>query len=393
MLSIKTNMMAENAARYLGETYSQLSNSVQKLASGLRINSSKDDAAGLAVRELLRADVAVIRQGSRNAQDAISMLQAAEGAMSVIDDLLIRMKQLAEQAATDTYSPTQRGIMNAEFTQLATEITRVAESTTFNSNALLNSTSTFTFHVGSSTTIDLTAQPMTRTGLSLDSGAAEKATATLNTTVASVIDTNFVTGDDGTFSVTFAGQEAIEITVAAATAYSMSDIATMINEASLATAEAYNAAEITYNATTGKYSLVVSAKTAGAKASVTIGGTTTAAALASSAVTTDVGADATTVAIDTKANALNALSTVGSAIDTKDGYRAKLGYMMNRLQASVAVLDIQAENLMSAESRISDVDVASEMAQMTRLNVLAQAGISMLAQANTMPQMALQLLR
>ncbi|HHH76040.1 MAG TPA: flagellin, partial [Phycisphaerae bacterium] len=108
MLAIKNNLMAEIAARQLGKNYDALSTSVSRLSSGLRINSASDDAAGMAVRELIRADIATLRQGSRNANDAISMLQTAEGALSVVDDMLIRMKELAEQAATESYSNDQR---------------------------------------------------------------------------------------------------------------------------------------------------------------------------------------------------------------------------------------------------------------------------------------------
>src|SRR5512145_2935594 len=107
MLAIKNNLMAENAARHLGRSYDALSRSVERLSSGLRINSAKDDAAGMAVRELVRADIAQIRQGARNARDAISMVQAAEGASDVIDEILVRMKTLAEQAATESYSTEQ----------------------------------------------------------------------------------------------------------------------------------------------------------------------------------------------------------------------------------------------------------------------------------------------
>ncbi|KKK71656.1 hypothetical protein LCGC14_2911710, partial [marine sediment metagenome] len=123
MLAIKNNLMADTAARHLGRSYEALSASVERLSSGLRINSAKDDAAGLAVRELMRADIAVIQQGARNAQDGISMLQTMEGAMATIDDALIRMKELAEQAATGSYSSQQRNIMNNEFKQMAAEIT------------------------------------------------------------------------------------------------------------------------------------------------------------------------------------------------------------------------------------------------------------------------------
>ncbi|MHC4551855.1 MAG: flagellin N-terminal helical domain-containing protein, partial [Planctomycetota bacterium] len=138
MLAIKNNIMAGNAARHLGKAYDSLSTSVERLSSGLRINSAKDDAAGLAVRELIRADIAVLQQGSRNAQDGISMLQTMEGAMGVIDDNLIRMKELAEQAATGSYSNAQRQIMNAEFDEMANEIERIALNTKFNDIAMLN---------------------------------------------------------------------------------------------------------------------------------------------------------------------------------------------------------------------------------------------------------------
>jgi flagellin len=273
MLAIKNNVMAENAARHLGRSYDALARSVERLSSGLRINSAKDDAAGLAVRELMRADIAVIKQGSRNAMDAISMLQTMEGAMAAINSALIRMKELAEQAATGSYSEQQRNIMNNEFEQMIAEIDRIANTTEFNSINMLNSaTGTNAIHFGVNSSIDVRSVDVTTASLGVDSGTA------------------FISGKDGT-------------------------------------------------------------------------------------------------------NAQQALGLVNTAIERKDSARAMLGYMMNRLESTNEVLNIQAENLMAAESRISDVDVATEMAALTRNQVLAQAGVSMLAQANSMPQMALSLLR
>jgi flagellin len=273
MLSIKNNLMSENAARYLDQSYSALAKSVQRLSSGLRITGAQDDAAGLAVRELMRADTAVLQQGARNAQDAVSMLQTGEGAMQVLDDVLVRMKELAEQAANGTYSSTQRNTMNAEFSKLAEEIDRITAVTQFNGTTLLNSASAkLTVHVGTGNTdndkIIVNLVDVTTTGLGIDS--------------------------------------------------------------------------------------------------LTLG---------------------------TQASAAAALVTLGSAIATKDSARASLGTAMNRLDATINVLNNQAENLLAAESRISDVDVATEMSTMTRNQVLAQAGIAMIAQANTMPSMALTLLR
>ena len=276
MLAIKNNIMAENAARHLGLSYDSLSQSVERLSSGLRINSAKDDAAGLAVRELMRADIRVIQQGSRNAQTAISMLQTMEGAMASIDEALIRMKELAEQAATGSYSDQQRRIMNNEYKQMAAEVDRVAASTKFNGVAMLNSaTGTQVVHFGeNSSTITLNSVDVTMASLGIDVNSASQ------------------------------------------------------------------------NST-----------------------------------------------IETAAGAQSALALLTTAIESKDSARASFGYYMNRLESTSAVLNIQAENLMAAESRISDVDVATEMANMTRNQVLTQVGVAMLAQANSMPQMALTLLR
>ena len=268
MLAIKSNIMASNAARHLGKSYDALSQSVERLSSGLRINSAKDDAAGLAVRELMRADIAVLQQGGRNVQDGISMLQTMEGAMATIDDALIRMKQLAEQASTGSYSDAQRTIMDNEFSEMANEIERIAGATKFNGIAMLDNSASVSIHFGDLTDkIDVDGADMTKTGLGIDE-----------------------------------------------------------------------------------------------------------------------------LAISTADSAKASLATLDSAINDKDTARAAFGYKMNRLESTVSVLNIQAENLMTAESRISDVDVATEMASMTRNQVLAQAGVSMLAQANAMPQMALTLL-
>ncbi|MEE9516048.1 MAG: hypothetical protein V3V52_03035, partial [Candidatus Adiutricales bacterium] len=137
-LVINHNMMAMNAARNLSSVYKALARSTAALSSGLRVMSAADDAAGLAVRELMRADIAVINQGIRNAGDAISMIQTAEGALSVVDEKLIRMKELAEQAATGTYTTVQRELMNSEYQAMAAEIDRIANATDFNGVNLLN---------------------------------------------------------------------------------------------------------------------------------------------------------------------------------------------------------------------------------------------------------------
>ncbi|MHC4717013.1 MAG: flagellin N-terminal helical domain-containing protein, partial [Planctomycetota bacterium] len=352
-------------------------------------------AAGLAVRELIRADIAVLRQGSRNAADGISMLQTAEGAMSVLDELLVRMRELAEQAATDSYSPTQRTIMNSEFQELASELTRIAETTGFNEIFLLNSILTYNIHVGSTDTIDLAGELMTADGLGLGStGTAQYVVNEIGTPNPNL--TGYITGDDGangngTFALQFGAVEpAMSVTFTAGTLYSMNQVAQIVNAESQLE-NTYNAASITYDSGTNLYSLKISAKDNGAQAA-NFAGTTQIGMLVGD-FTETVGAAGAAVSIDTTASAVAALSTLITSIKDKDAYRAKLGYLMNRLEAAVSVLDIQSENLLAAESRISDVDVAVETASLTRNQVLSQAGISMLAQANAMPQMALTLLQ
>ncbi len=277
MLTIKSNVMADMAARHLGNSYNALATSVERLASGLRINTAKDDAAGLAVRELMRADIAVLQQGVRNTQDGISMIQTMEGAMATINDALVRMKQLAEQAATGVYSSAQRGIMNSEFEEMAAEIDRIAQATVFNSVTLLDSAS-------------------------------------------DNVDVHFGQRADGTDD------------------------------------------KITVDAVNMR-------------------------------IASGLLIDSDTIDIKATDTAQSALTAVTTAITTYANARAGFGYKMNRMESTAQVLGIQAENLATAESRISDADIATEMTELTRNQVLAQAGIAMLAQANAMPQMALTLLR
>ena len=395
MLAIKNNLMAQTAARHLGTSYDSLAQSVERLSSGLRINSARDDAAGLAVRELIRADVAALRQGSRNAADGVSMLQSAEGGMAVMDNLLVRMRELAEQAATGSYSAAQKTLMQNEFTQLSDEIDAIANAPGFNGNKLLDATgaAAFSISLGDGTSISLNKADMTTTGLGL---GGVKASGAFQTWVADK-DAAWVTVTGaGTFTIavddTTAANDDYTLTVdLLAQAYSMQEIADAVNAVSRADRN-YNAASIVTDTTTGLSTIKIEAQTGGA-GTATMGGTavTTGTLLETDANWLKTAGSGT--AVDISTDAAGAITAIGAAIIAKDTFRAELGFMMNRLEAAQSVNDIQAENLSAAESRISDVDVATEMAAMTRSQVLAQAGISMLAQANQMPQMALQLLR
>ncbi len=399
MLSIKNNLMAEVASRQLGKSYSTLAGSIAKLSSGLRINSAKDDAAGLAVRELIRADVAQLRQGSRNAADGISMLQTAEGALSSVNDILVRMKELAEQAATESYSAEQRAIMNAEFAQLSEEIDRIAGNTAFNSINLLNATTTYDIHIGAGAAVVVGGGDMTAAGLGV--GGTKEVASGGGT--GSAGDAYFA--GDATDSLKFTfdngeiGQQDLLIDVEAA--MTLTQVVAAINVVSRGIDSNWDAAEAAYNSDTGQYVLKLTHKdTADAVdlvvanvGAVTWGGGTLGTEAVASGDFVSVNGTGVTISIADAGDAATALGIIQDAIESKDTTRAKLGYLMNRLEAAISVIDIQAENLAAAESRVSDVDVATEVADMTRTQVLAQAGISMLAQANTIPQMALTLLR
>jgi flagellin len=236
MLAIKNNLMAVNAARYLGQSYDALAKSVERLSSGLRINSAKDDAAGLAVRELMRADVAVLEQGARNAQDGVSLLQTMEGAMGTIDSCLVRMKQLSEQAATGSYSSAQRVIMNSEFAEMAAEVERIATATKFNDITLLNNTNDVSIQFGGSTdAITVTGADMTKSGLGIETGTGgTEATGKFANAVATA-DSTFITNTDAsTLSITFTDSGAgddertIEVDFAAG-AHTLNEVAEAIN--------------------------------------------------------------------------------------------------------------------------------------------------------------------
>lgn len=286
-LVINHNLMAMHASRNLQEAYGNLGTSTRRLSSGLRVGTAADDAAGLAIRELMRADVKSLNQGMRNANDAISMIQTADGALQVIDEKLIRMKELATQASTGTYNSDQRLIIDSEFQAMASEITRIASATDFNGIHLLNG--------------NLSGSTSAHDGSGLHSTGPLKV--------------HFGTGNDSS--------------------------------------EDYYYISI---------------------------GTSTASALG------------VQTSISTQALAQQALDKLQQAIISKDKIRANLGAMQNRLENTITNLSIQAENVQAAESRISDVDVATEMTEFVRNQILTQSAVAMLSQANSLPKMAMQLI-
>jgi len=406
MLAIKNNLMAENAARHLASSYDALAKSVERLSSGLRINSAKDDAAGLAVRELIRADVAALRQGARNALDAISLLQTAEGGLSMMDDLLIRMRELAEQAATGSYSTTQVDIMEEEFAELAEEMTRISESTDFNEISLLDDTQTDAVEIalGQGLVIGQTIKVDKQNMSAIELGVGGKKGVYSGLAVGVATD-NYMTDETTSatseieFNMVINGTDH-EMTINVSGGKTLAEVVELLNAESRGEVAGWNVAQAHESTETGQFVLKLTGWEAGPITSFTInadadgdandvtwGNDTVLCTVAIANTHFESVAGCTTLTLGDQ----DSINAVVDAINTKDGFRAHLGYMMNRLEAAGSVIAIQAENLLAAESRISDVDVATEMAAMTRAQVLSQTGIAMLAQANAMPQMALSL--
>ena len=297
---INHNTMASQVGNNLTSHYNDLKTSTSRLSSGLRINSAADDAAGLAIRELMRTDIAALQQGVRNANDAISLIQTADGALGVIDEKLTRMKELAEQASTGTYDSTQRLMIESEYQAMASEITRIATATDFNGIHLLNG------------------------NLSSDTHDGSGASSTDGYSSTGKLKVHFGTANDS--------------------------------------AEDYYYIQI---------------------------GTSTASALGvgNQAASTSDGRS-----VSTQEAAQKALVAITNAVVSKDKIRAHLGALQNRLENTISNLSTQAENLQAAESRISDVDVATEMTQFVRNQILTQSSVAMLSQANSMPKLALNLI-
>jgi flagellin len=274
-LRINTNIQSLAAQRFLSINSENQKNSLERLASGTRINKAGDDAAGLAISEKLKSDIRSMRQATRNANDGISLIQVAEGSMNEIGNILIRLRELSIQAASDTLGDLERGFLNKEVNQLKAEIDRISNSTEYDGIKLLD---------GSSQELDI------QVGIK-----------------------NNPLNDRFTYET---------------------------------------------------QSLVTSLTALGIEG----------------------------VAADTKANAQQNLEMLDRAIEHLNGNRATLGALQNRMQSTIANLNTYRENLEAANSRIRDTDMAAESSEMVKHNILSQATVSVLAQANQTPQLALKLM-
>lgn len=494
MAVINTNIASLNSQRNLSSSSMSLNTSLQRLSSGLRINSAKDDAAGLAISERFTAQIRGMDQARRNANDGVSLSQTAEGALSKMGDILQRVRELAVQSANATNSASDRLAINAEVGQLTSELDRFAQSTEFNGLKLLDgSQASSVFQVGANANQTITATTANFRTAAYGSNQIGSTTATSNGVVdngittpasgaavgasgvvtiqggaasgqisvavtdsakdiadkinqqtqtgvraAARTETTVTFGATGSYTLNAFGNNANGQTVTfnitnTATASGLADAVTQFNNQSSKTgitaALNANGTGVVLTSSAGD-NITLSAAASAAAGSVTAGGATL-SALASGALTVagqvlldsdksyTIATSATTtltasvfgaaMAVNTQttsslksvstldvsnvANATQALRIVDSALAVVNGQRANFGALQSRFESAIGNLQISSENMSAARSRIQDADFASETANLSRNQILQQAGTAMLSQANKLPQQVLQLLQ
>lgn len=466
---INTNIASLNAQRNLNKSQSMLSTSLQRLSSGLRINSAKDDAAGLAISERFTAQIRGLNQAARNSNDGISLAQTAEGALAEVTNNLQRVRELAVQSSNATNSASDRLAMQEEVTQLMAEIDRVATQSNFNGVKLLDGTfSAQVFQVGANVGETISVAGIvdaTEAGLGLNNGTA---TSTAGTAVTAALVAGDVTinGVDIGAVAQDAKLQAAAITASGAnvtaSASTSVDTGAFTNAAGESTGDVYSltvaGVAITATATAagtitaaamdtayGAGSVIADLATAGITATGTFaggdktftdadgdnivisetltgtfGGTSpavasgtgtnygtigsitstgedlviagnTVASAGLAAATTAVSGN--TLSVSTVAGAALVITAVDTAIDSVNSARGTLGAVQNRFESVVTSLQTSAESLSAARSRIQDADFAQETANLTKAQILQQAGVAMIAQANSLPQNVLSLLQ
>jgi len=410
MSIINTNVMSLNSQRNLAANNASLGTTIQRLSSGLRINSAKDDAAGLAISERFTTQIRGLNQAARNANDGISLSQTAEGALAEIGNNLQRIRELAVQSSNATNSSTDRDALQAEVTQLQAEIQRVASQTEFNGTKLLDGNfAGQAFQVGANAgqliTVDSIASAQTNA-----LGATLFAKGTFSATVTAVNgDNNASSGyasytiGSGGFQIGDASFDQIVVAAVADGAYTGADQATAEAAAVLAGKNAGGAALVAaVNAQSAKAGVVASLDSATGTVNFTslssgeVGDTLSATGgltITSAALTASDATYVSSVDISTFAGAQKAISIMDSALTAVNSSRAELGAIQNRFSSVISNLNTTSENLSASRSRIRDTDFAKETAELTRSQILNQAGTAMLAQANQVPQSVLSLLR
>ncbi len=373
---INTNIASLNTQRNLTASQSSLATSIQRLSTGLRVNSARDDAAGLAIAERMSSQIRGLNVAARNANDGVSLAQTAEGSLGKIGDMVQRMRELAVQSSNATNNATDRASLQSEVAQLKQEIDRVATSTTFNGTKLLDGSFTAAkFQVGADAGEDITVSSITNAQLA-GMGVVNRAATQSSTAITDLTATAL--GD-----LTINGTDIGVLAAAGTTQERQAQVVDAINRISTTTGvgaffdSANNVIALTSSAT------ITLTGAAGAQVGFVAADSATAAASANMA----------SLDISSYGGAQLAIQQTDAALSQINTARANLGAVQSRFDNAIANIQIKSEYASAARSRIMDTDFASETANLTRSQILQQAGNAMLSQANQLPQQVLSLLR
>jgi flagellin len=383
---INTNVMSLNAQRNLATSSGEMSTSLQRLSSGLRINGAKDDAAGLAISQRFTAQIRGLSTAIRNAGDAVSLTQTAEGALGSVTSNLQRMRELAVQASNGTNSQADRDALNAEYTQLSSEVQRVADQTVFAGLKLLDgSFNSVNFQVGANVGEVITISSLANVSVSALGGTFTRVTGSV---AANAMTSSGTAIAAGSLTVQSGAGPAVSVGAIAAAGSAAERAAQLVSAINAVSAQSGVGAS--YDSATGQMTLTSNAAitVAGASATVAISGFA-AGNVGTSTSTTGIAA----TNVSSYTNAQQAIGMLDQALTSVNSSRATIGAINSRFDSVIANLRSTTENLSASRSRIQDTDFAAETARLTRSQVLQQAGVAMLAQANAAPQQVLSLLR
>ncbi len=384
-LRVNNNIAALNSRRHLNANNRVLNVRLERLASGLKLNRAADDAAGLSVREGMRAEISGLKVNVSNAEQATNLIQVAEGSLNEVNAILVRMRELAVQSSSSTVTDLNRESIQAEFTQLTTEIDRIAQATQYNNQTLLTG---FGNEVDSTSTA-LTASNTTGvTGIAVSGAAAG----------------TYVFADSGSDGEITLGNGTVTQTIRIATLLDGSDVATgsqiVANfdrlgvQVTLAGPSVSNATGAYTDGDLDTENIVVTEATGG---SFQVGPTDNAfnriEVNVADMSATGTELNLTTAAVSTISSSRSAITAVDGAITAVAQQRGDLGAFQNRLAFAISYTENEIENIQASEASISDADIASEVTSFTRAQILSQAATAMLAQANVLPQNALALLQ
>ncbi|NMM15745.1 MAG: flagellin [Cellulomonas sp.] len=411
-LSVQTNLAALNAANNLTRTQNQLANSLQKLSSGFRINTAADDAAGLAISEGMRSQMGGITVGIRNAQDGISVVQTAEGALNETTSILQRMRDLSVQGANSgALTPEAGKNIQTELTKLKTTLDNIASNTKFNGKTLLNGAYNADFQVGANAgetinvtvgtiasslglgvnTVDVTTAASAGYISGLKVGDTIAATAGTNSSVGVLSQANLTAlKSDATFAI---GGQAVNTSSLNGTTDTAATLAAAINATVGMSAIASASVDATgklvlTSASTGATGTAAQVTVAGTVGNVALFGSPVAGANSKVAATADVTAN-----LALAGGAVKAIDLIDSAIKKVSTERANLGATQNQFDHTINNQNVALQNVTASESRIRDTDMAATMVDFTKSQILSQAGVAMLAQAKSLPQDVLKLLQ